>query len=913
MPEHQQTQQSTGSKQTSQKQANSIFQTPVSNPTSIIQHARINPKSLTPSDVLQLQRTIGNRAVGKLLSGIRSPSTAQQIPIQRQKIPEEEEPLQGMFENKPEKENCSSCMQMQEILEEGEPLQGKMIETVQRLKIPEEEEKLQMKSIVQRQEILDEDEPIQGKMIETIQLQEIPDEEEPLQRKRENNTGMPDNLKAGVESLSGIDMSDVRVHYNSDEPSEVGALAYTQGTNIHVAPGQERHLPHEAWHVVQQAQGRVKPTMQMKGLAVNDDVGLEREADVMGAKALQMPLIDLSATVANLQAAMTTQMTGETSEASYVQGVTIEASGKNERLNFLSAVCSPDIVDETPVIQGVFTCDGIPQRNLSKEIADLFGHYIGFDKVISDYNTIQSAREPQNFGVWFILQLNLLGLQVTSDEIAVFITKYKSHQFDELSQQAQRISVSFQGASSQSEQKGNSGPRLQSALSATQSLDIGKLLNSRLGFSPLERDMPIAQSDIESKYVDQMISILQKKAKEDLKCMSDDPKYTRIKGYQDSLQSAIEVVKKVYGNVIDKAARTTGDTSVKDSLESVSIAHSKMRLQTASPEYRRQQGFQALNWYMSNNEEIIRVIQELKRRLHTQSSEGTIMQAYEEAIRAKLQSCDLDLLANVRLSWGPITVGNTIYMEMARGTLAQHRKSKWLDITLVHEVIHAAEHPAFSEFLAIYIPDHLQSDIREGITEYLAMYALDQVEESSEDYPNQKLMIDSIIGKLPDGYQRLVEAYWFGNVEAFLPVMQLADFRKNKSQDEMDFDEMMIVENHGIFRLGVANGNGLNCLIDSIGQALDIETTNLFRRNVRLKLIEIGLATENDFLWNDQNVLSAIIQCLGLDPQTLTIIFVDDMGRIDDQTYNFDGRKIYIRNRRNVHFDPMFFYSKGAQ
>jgi hypothetical protein len=49
-------------------------------------------------------------------------------------------------------------------------------------------------------------------------------------------------------------------------------------------------LPHEAWHVVQQAQGRVKPTMQMKdGVPVNDDKGLEHEADVMGAKALANP------------------------------------------------------------------------------------------------------------------------------------------------------------------------------------------------------------------------------------------------------------------------------------------------------------------------------------------------------------------------------------------------------------------------------------------------------------------------------------------------------------------------------------------------------------------------------------------------------------------------------------------------
>jgi len=101
-----------------------------------------------------------------------------------------------------------------------------------------------------------------------------------------NNTGLPDHLKSGIESLSGMSMDNVKVHYNSAQPAQLNALAYAQGTDIHIAPGQERHLPHEAWHVVQQAQGRVLPTMQMKnGVPVNDDKGLEQEADAMGIKA----------------------------------------------------------------------------------------------------------------------------------------------------------------------------------------------------------------------------------------------------------------------------------------------------------------------------------------------------------------------------------------------------------------------------------------------------------------------------------------------------------------------------------------------------------------------------------------------------------------------------------------------------
>jgi|GEM_PF-5329348 len=99
--------------------------------------------------------------------------------------------------------------------------------------------------------------------------------------------GLPAALREGVEALSGQDLSDVRVHRNSSEPAQLNALAYAQGTDIHLAPGQERHLPHEAWHVVQQRQGRVAPTGSLAGKAINNNDALEQEADRMGAQALQ--------------------------------------------------------------------------------------------------------------------------------------------------------------------------------------------------------------------------------------------------------------------------------------------------------------------------------------------------------------------------------------------------------------------------------------------------------------------------------------------------------------------------------------------------------------------------------------------------------------------------------------------------
>lgn len=107
-------------------------------------------------------------------------------------------------------------------------------------------------------------------------------------QKKADKNALPNNIKNGIENLSGMSLDDVKVHYNSDKPKGVGAHAYAQGNDIHVGPGQEKHLAHEAWHVVQQRQGRVNPTTSVKGLPVNDNPALEKEADVMGAKAVQL-------------------------------------------------------------------------------------------------------------------------------------------------------------------------------------------------------------------------------------------------------------------------------------------------------------------------------------------------------------------------------------------------------------------------------------------------------------------------------------------------------------------------------------------------------------------------------------------------------------------------------------------------
>lgn len=105
--------------------------------------------------------------------------------------------------------------------------------------------------------------------------------------------GLPPALRGQMEGALGDDFSGVNIHANSSRASSLGAEAYTQGNDVHFAPGKfdpgsksgQALIGHELAHVVQQRQGRVTPTTQAKGVGINDDQSLEAEADAMGARA----------------------------------------------------------------------------------------------------------------------------------------------------------------------------------------------------------------------------------------------------------------------------------------------------------------------------------------------------------------------------------------------------------------------------------------------------------------------------------------------------------------------------------------------------------------------------------------------------------------------------------------------------
>jgi hypothetical protein len=96
-----------------------------------------------------------------------------------------------------------------------------------------------------------------------------------------------------MENAFGADFSMVRVHEDRSV-TQLGAVAYAAGTDVHFAPGEyrpgtpigDRLIGHELTHVIQQSEGRV-PATQFAEIPVVRDKGLEEEADRQGELAAQ--------------------------------------------------------------------------------------------------------------------------------------------------------------------------------------------------------------------------------------------------------------------------------------------------------------------------------------------------------------------------------------------------------------------------------------------------------------------------------------------------------------------------------------------------------------------------------------------------------------------------------------------------
>jgi hypothetical protein len=134
-----------------------------------------------------------------------------------------------------------------------------------------------------------------GKSVFYLGKSVTPPDSHPVQQKSDSKTEVqvPTKVQRKMEGAFGSSFSNVKVYKDSAQAKTIGAQAFTQGNEVHFAQGKfdpnsskgQELLGHELTHVEQQRAGRVSPTTQAKGIAINNDPSLEREADVMGAKA----------------------------------------------------------------------------------------------------------------------------------------------------------------------------------------------------------------------------------------------------------------------------------------------------------------------------------------------------------------------------------------------------------------------------------------------------------------------------------------------------------------------------------------------------------------------------------------------------------------------------------------------------
>jgi hypothetical protein len=106
-------------------------------------------------------------------------------------------------------------------------------------------------------------------------------------------TSLAGDVRARLEPALGADLSGAKIHTGADSAKaadKLGARAFTVGSDVHFGAGEyqpgtkegDRLIAHEMTHTVQ---AKASGVQRKAGTPVNDDAGLEHEADAMGAKA----------------------------------------------------------------------------------------------------------------------------------------------------------------------------------------------------------------------------------------------------------------------------------------------------------------------------------------------------------------------------------------------------------------------------------------------------------------------------------------------------------------------------------------------------------------------------------------------------------------------------------------------------
>ncbi len=201
----------------------------------------------------------------------------------------------------------------------------------------------------------------------------------PTQRKASSNDSLPDDVMTKMEGSFGTDFSDVSFLQNSSKATTIQAKAYTQGNDIHFAPGQfnpkttqgQELIGHELAHVVQQRQGKVKTSATQAKFNINTDTTLETEADKLGARAArwnssQTPTTSFSRT----SSPPNTTVQRKTSDLEFAQHMAKSFILIDKVENVGGQLCSKEIFDKI-TYEGFFTKKGKAKEQIGSVITEV--------------------------------------------------------------------------------------------------------------------------------------------------------------------------------------------------------------------------------------------------------------------------------------------------------------------------------------------------------------------------------------------------------------------------------------------------------------------------------------------------------------------------------------------------------------
>ncbi|MFZ1752465.1 MAG: DUF4157 domain-containing protein [Caldilineaceae bacterium] len=259
---------------------------------------QVDPTSLTPTDVLQLQRTIGNRATGRLLAQQLSVQTKLQLGPANDKYEQEADDVARQVVRRMSAPPVQRADELDEEVQ-AKPRYDTSAYTTTPTSQPVSVKRTFVAPKVQREEVgedLTQASPLHGLEGGDVEASVA----QTIQRAKGSGSRLDPRTRSGMEGTFGANFGGVRIHTGRQADTlnrSLNARAFTTGNDIFFRSGEynpdssggKELLAHELTHTVQQGASLAQPDSthdtpdisRMSAEGVQRDIGFEFETNTV--------------------------------------------------------------------------------------------------------------------------------------------------------------------------------------------------------------------------------------------------------------------------------------------------------------------------------------------------------------------------------------------------------------------------------------------------------------------------------------------------------------------------------------------------------------------------------------------------------------------------------------------------------